>query len=1030
MLEPKTQTIPFKAGIDRRSDANATEAAGFLQLDNCVFDQDGAVLGRPVLAPQTKIGSTATGRTFLRNADAIALARPQPYVTSRLAELFPGQRVVSVEAAFHGRYTAVIMSALKEDETHAWYQTFTPVTFIAILDSDGQILTLQEIATPAAVSSLGTVYNPKVVALPSVSTPTWLITGVRITSNDLYGATLTYTASSNSLSYATPFLIGAAAGSGKRSSYDVVSDGASTAYVAYATGTGVVWKSFVGASMTLTTTATAFTTFGNPTDVWVELQGSNVHVMTITGTSPNQHISAVLWTNTGGAASNSQRIASSVTLPGLVTYFPTTGIVAWNSSLTQLNWATLTYSGNTTPLTAVAYPSMLIASRAVGSQMAVYNPSGWTSGYNALDLITLTATTTAPLVTARLAYDDFAPFQLFTASGTADDTLGRFAFYQPRFASNSSTLQTYFPALVQEANGAAESSPVDSVGVIRRVRMVAFATTDSPIVAALGRNMLVAGSIPTSWDGVKLTPAAALTAPEQPGIAPGAAGALTGVYSIRTVIEFVDARGVSWFSPPSVASTAATLTAQKKTCTAVVNARLMAEQAGKWKQFRVRFYSTLAGGSTYYLMSMFVMDAAAFFGDLDSSISYDDNTSDGTLALAEQLYSQTSDAFELAPPLAHICAHGNRFFGVRSDVPEIVMFTDEAQEGFLPRWNGNRFIRVDNGAGPALACGSLNDSLVIFQAEQLCLIRGDGPTAAISDTSAYPVPQRFASVGVHPSRIGTIVSTAAGIFFVGRRNAYLLQPDLQVVPVGSALGGASAWVNGSFTRARYVASRNQVWLFGTASGFSYGSPTVQILDLNSMRWTTLSGMSTSSPAGWTDAYDVIEAAGTTYVAVGGSSTPAVFALSDTTQPRFERRNTSSTVDVPVVQTIDLPWFRPSEATDMRLRKVLISGRQVNGSGVGTMPNITVKVFVQSARSALASDTAVHTDTWTGSSLTIAESFQLAFRSITQRCHAFRVQIIITPTATSQPIALNAVTYLYGITGPAGKVPVGTLPSAT
>jgi len=1025
MLEPKTQIVPFTAGVVRTADANAVApAAGFLQLDNCVFDQDGAVIARPVHAPQTKFQSGATGKTFLRNGDALALSSATPIISSRFAELFPGQRVVSVEAALENvtsRYTAVIMTALTEDESHAWYQTFTPATFLAIVDTDGQILTVQEIASPAFAGSLGTVYNPKIVAVTNSTTPTWLITGAVVGSGNLYGARLQYTASSATLLYSAPFLIGAAAAGGlKRSEYDVCSDG-TTAFVAYSDGAGVVWKSYSGDTLTLQTTATSYTTAGAPGAVWCEVAGSTLHVMYLTGSSATGNVRAVKWATSGGAATGFQLIASSVTIPGLVTYFASTGIVAWNSSLGQLNWAVLAYNNNTTPLTAAAYPDMLLASRASGSSVAVYSAAGWTSGYQALDRVTLTNITTAPLVDARLALDDFAPFQLFGAGGTTDDSIGRFSYFQPRWVG------AMLPVLVSEANGAGESAPVDSVGVVRRVRLMQVATPTVPVTATVGRVQLLAGSIPQSWDGVKLTPAAALSAPATPTLAPGAAGLLSGVYSIRTVIEFVDARGQSWFSPPSPASTPATLTSQKKTCTATVNARLIASQLGAYKQFRLRFYSTAAGGSTYYLMSSFVMDAAAFAGGQDSTVSYDDGTTDGNLTTAEQLYSQVSDAFELAPPLSHICAHGNRFFGVRSDVPEMIMFTDEASDGFLPRWNALRSFRVDNGAGPALACASLNDSLVVFQAEQLCLVRGDGPTSSVADTTQYPVPQRFASVGVHPSRIATIVSTAAGVFFVGRRNAYLIQPDLQVVPIGNALGSVRDWVSGTFTRARYVASRNQVWLFGalaSASG-SYGLPSIQILDLNTMRWTT-------ATPGYGDAFDVVESTstGTTYVCGGRFSTPQVFQLSDTAQPRYERNPTTSAVDQPVVQTIDLPWLRQGEAADMRLRKVLLSGRKDTASGGSTMPNITVSVYVQSARSALASDTPVHTETWTGNSLTVADSFQLAFRSITQRCHAFRIRITVTPTATSYPVVLNAVTYMYGITGPAGKVPAGTLPSAT
>lgn len=1022
MLEPKTQTIPFAAGVQRAADPNAAaNAQGFLQLDNCVFDQDGAVICRPVHAAQTKFGTSAGGNVFLRNGDAVAIKQVQPYISSRFAELFPGQRVVSVSAAteLSGRYTAVIMSTLLEDESASWYQTFTLQTFVAVVDSDGQILYLADTSVLGAVNGdIGPLIDAKVAAATNAGT--WMIAGVASTvTGNLKGALLTF--ASGAATTGVPFTIATSAGcGGKRSEFDMVSS-SGPVFVVYSSGAGVVWKSYAGATLSTVVTATAFTTYGVPLAVWCDFgnSGTELHTVFITDSLSTGNIRAAKWSTSGGAATAFQTVATSVTVPGLAVLLSSSLTVAWNSSLSQLNWASLVYSNNATPLTAATYPDMLIASRGNGNQLAVYSAKGWESGYQSLDTVVVGSTTTPPLVQARLAQDDFAPFQLFGAGGTIDDSIGRLSYFQPRW-TDSLTL----PVLVNEENGAGREAPVDSVGVVRRVRIMRLAQATTPSTATVGRVQLVAGSIPLSWDGVNLAPAAALSCPAAPTLAPGAAGLLSGVYSIRVVVECVDARGQSWFSPPSVASGTATLTSQKKTCTASVNVRQITAQLGKVKQYRLRFYSTKAGGSVYYLMSTFVMDAAAFSGGQDSTVSYDDGTTDGNLETAEQLYTQASDAFELAPPLSHICAHGNRFFGVRSDIPEMVMFTNEASDGFLPRWNALRSFRVDNGAGPALACASLNDSLVVFQAEQLCLVRGDGPTSSIADATQYPVPQRFASIGVHPGRVATIVSTAAGVFFVGRRNAYMIQPDLQVVPVGNALGGARAWVEGSFTRARYVPSRNQVWLFGSMGG-TYSTPSLQILDLNTGRWT-------SATPSYGTPLDVIEVAstGVTYVCTGSGSTPLVFQLSDTTQPRYERAAFTSAFDAPLVQTIDLPWFRPSEAADMRLRKVLLSGRKDTASGGSTMPNITVSVYVQSARSAAASDTPVHTETWTGSSLTVADSFQLSFRSITQRCHAFRIRVTVTPTATSLPVILNAVTYMYGITGPAGKVPVGTLPSAT
>ena len=93
------------------------------------------------------------------------------------------------------------------------------------------------------------------------------------------------------------------------------------------------------------TDATSYTTAGAPGAVWCEVSGSTLHVMYLTGTSVTGNVRAVKWATSGGAATGFQLVASSVTIPGLVTYFTSTGIVAWNSSLAPIRSPVVHFNG-------------------------------------------------------------------------------------------------------------------------------------------------------------------------------------------------------------------------------------------------------------------------------------------------------------------------------------------------------------------------------------------------------------------------------------------------------------------------------------------------------------------------------------------------------------------------------------------------------------------------------------------------------------------------------------------------------------
>lgn len=416
MLEPKTQQIPFTTGIDRSLDSNANSAAGFLQMDNCVFDQDGAVIGRPVLATQAKFGSTETGM-FLRSADTLAVKDlSDGFSVTRFADIFPGQRVMSVEAATDattGRYTCVVLSVLIEDESHAWYGTFTPTLFLALVDSDGSLLALKEVGT-----TLGTLVNPKVAALANVSYPCWAVTGVGSSSLNLVGSHVSW--QNGAFVVGSPITIQSSLSGGFLSAHDLVTDGA-IAYALYCTSAGVAWKSYAsdGTSLILTITGSTYTLTG-ATNVWAEqrlVSGvSRLFVVAYCQTTLfNDTVTSAVWNTATGGFNSTQVLSNTETTPGALVILNalsgTTVLVAWNSATTTLKWVSVpTTTTSSTPLSPASYPDVMVASRASNGRFAAYSAASQNAGFPALDLVSLTSTSTAPLSVGRLAIDTAAPF--------------------------------------------------------------------------------------------------------------------------------------------------------------------------------------------------------------------------------------------------------------------------------------------------------------------------------------------------------------------------------------------------------------------------------------------------------------------------------------------------------------------------------------------------------------------------------------------------------------------------------------------
>lgn len=557
-----------------------------------------------------------------------------------------------------------------------------------------------------------------------------------------------------------------------------------------------------------------------------------------------------------------------------------------------------------------------------------------------------------------------------------------------------------------------ETPDAVSIGVpVCRARTVELTLATGLLPTAKLCNVgFVVGSFPRIWDGTSFKPAAAPAVALPPTLSSTGTG-LTGTFAYCVVLEYSDAFGNIQVSPPSVVST---ITVTNKTIVAVIDVPKSLFVAGfTGTVVRTKLYRTTNAGSTFYLVRSFIQSS--------ESLTVNDALADATLSSYEIIYTTSELASELGPPLLALTPHRNRLFGIRSDNPRTIAYTQETTDPELPRWNSVLTLEVDNTAGDPIALASLDDKVLVFQRDQIVAVNGQGPDRAGS--GAFSIPEVVArGVGVNAANRNSVVVFPDGVMFRHTSGIYAIGRDLSVQPVGLAiqrtLGPADVWC------ARYFPSRHQVWmLLDPATYTGGGTCPILVFDVRYGRWSTF------TPS-FTNVRDAIEVAGVVYVLEASATNGVsgrVFQL-DTTSFVDKLDGTTPTY-LPL--TVQLPWFRGAGRNGtQRLRRIGLHGQAVNGTGVGVVVDTYTQKNQELAKNAEVADSHYAF----GASLIgalPAGGFSLPLRVATQRCSAFRLKITITPTSTdAESLRLTSISMSYGAEPAKGKAPVGRKPTAS
>ena len=448
----------------------------------------------------------------------------------------------------------------------------------------------------------------------------------------------------------------------------------------------------------------------------------------------------------------------------------------------------------------------------------------------------------------------------------------------------------------------------------------------------------------------------------------GTTGSLSGTYIYAVAYIFVDAAGnLTRSAPwqlPAVSLTGgalATIHIPTLSCT-------WREIASPGQVF-AEVYRTTSNGSTFYLVGTV---NAQYTGGVYTSYG-PDSASDTSIAIDSLEYT-TGGVLDGVNPPAAACQviHKNRLWIV-DDTLRGVWFTKAGSQGDAVAFNEALYFPCTEG-GDITALASLDDKLVIFKADAIYLVYGDGP-ADTGQGSDLTVPQRVAcDVGALDWR--SVVLMPAGLMFRSAQGIYMLDRQQTVTYVGKNVEDTLAQYP-TVVGATLVASAQHVRFLCTD-----GTASIAIVyDYQSNAWGTYVYAQPVAPpvscalSFGSDRFAMVTADGNSWIER---------LLTDTQAFRDDKPGGGSAAFF-VPTTITTPWVKLSGLQAyMRARRAMLFGTAQDSHG------LTMGFAVNYV------PTVVQTNTWTSPFLGYGSQVEEHFAGAYNK--AMAVQITVSDTA--------------------------------
>lgn len=299
--------------------------------------------------------------------------------------------------------------------------------------------------------------------------------------------------------------------------------------------------------------------------------------------------------------------------------------------------------------------------------------------------------------------------------------------------------------------------------------------------ATLGKNLHFQGGFVTEFDGENLFENGFHLKCPTPILDTSAAGTLTGTFSYRAVIKYVDKNGqVSRSEPSDAVSTGAI-------ATKLVGITMKAMPFGvKVVDCIVEFYRASTTSTNYQYAGQ--IRASMYGAELAWTGSFSDNTSD--ISANAFLYT-TGNVLENhpAPSGKMVCQGGNRVFVAGLDDEDEVAYSKKKLFGESVNFNDNLRIRFDsaqfNVSGGITAHGFMDGKYIGFKRNSILYVSGDGPLETGADNTFTDPELISADTGCTDPR--SVVLGPTGLFFKGDKGIYLLTRGLETKYIGAGV---------------------------------------------------------------------------------------------------------------------------------------------------------------------------------------------------------------------------------------------------
>ena len=411
---------------------------------------------------------------------------------------------------------------------------------------------------------------------------------------------------------------------------------------------------------------------------------------------------------------------------------------------------------------------------------------------------------------------------VFTLDSSAQVT----AKFSAGNAGTHAAIGPLLPNVLSEGNGV-YSTVINTKGQIRSENAVLFSRLGINLIqldfqsqntytsSFLNDNLFVVGGVLNTYDGDSMVEQGFNLFPEDLTVSatPTTGGSMSdGTYQYKVLYKWIDAKGKTHLSAPSVALSQILTggTATQRVSIDIPTLRVTKKTAPN-TEATIEVYRTQDLGTVFYKVTS--ITSPTMNDPTADSITFTDTLADATIIGNEELYTTGGVLDNIAAPSCDlVTSHQNRLFIAGLQDKLEVRYSKITRTNEAPAFNEALSIKVDPTGGPITQIATMDSNLVIFKANNLYTVGGEGP----SDTGAgatFTEPQLVsADVGcVDPN---SVVLGPEGLYFKSSKGIYLLNRSLQTSYIGSPVEDFNSF---TIVSAKLLNEVNEI-RFSTTSG--------------------------------------------------------------------------------------------------------------------------------------------------------------------------------------------------------------------